>query len=266
MPKRPAPPPSPLVPAAVSGVLATAILAQMFGSLVAGGLVQLAWPKLWQMPLAVALVQGLCAALVSRKLEAPPWWLAIHLTFAPLVVAASTLDIAPAWYLGAFVMLLLVFWRTDKSRVPLYLTNATAADAVAALLPPHPCHVADLGCGNGGLLRRLARARPDCEFLGIEHAPLPWAWAKLSTLRLANIQIRRGDFWRQHLGLFDVVYAFLSPAPMLQLWEKATHEMRPGGLLVSNSFAVPDCDAGNIVEVGDRRATRLYLYRPGDCK
>ena len=74
--------------------LRSAIIAQAMGSLVAAGLVQLAWPGLWQTPLAVAGVQGACAAFASHKLEAPPWWLAIHLAFAPLVVAASSLAIA----------------------------------------------------------------------------------------------------------------------------------------------------------------------------
>lgn len=257
MARRPAPQASPIK---------TALLAQIFGAIMAGGLVQLAWPKLWQLPLAVAAAQGLCAAFISRKLEAPPWWLGIHLAFMPLVVAANTLGIAPGWWLAAFAMLLLTFWRTDKSRVPLYLTNATAGDAVADLLPAHACHVLDLGCGNGGLLKQLAQKRPDCEFLGIEHAPLPWLWARLSTLRLPNVHIRRGDFWRQHLGLFEVVYAFLSPAPMPALWQKAVGEMRPGALLVSNSFEVPDADAERTVDVGDRRATRLFVYRPGDGK
>lgn len=243
--------------------LRSALFAQVLGSIVAGGLIELVWPRLWQMPLAAACVQGACAALASYKLEAPPWWLAIHLAFVPLVVAASTLPIAPGWYLAAFAALLLVFWRTDKSRVPLYLTNATAAAAVAQLLPPQPCHVVDLGCGNGSLLRHLAQARPDCEFLGLEHAPLPWAWAHLATLRLPNVRIRYGDFWSQHLGLFEVVYAFLSPAPMARLWDKAAGEMRAASLLVANSFAVPEIEPEGVVDVADRRATRLYLYRPG---
>lgn len=253
MRRKPPPSPSPL---------RAFLLAQAFGALVAAALIQLAWPKLWQMPLAAAAVQGACAALASHKFGAPPWWLGIHLAFAPLAVAASTLTVPPGWWLGAFIALLLVFWRTDQSRVPLYLTNATAAAAVAGLLPAHPCHVVDLGCGSGGLLRRLARARPDCEFVGIEHAPLPWLWARLATLGLANVQVRYGDFWRQHLGLFEVVYAFLSPAPMTGLWQKALDEMRPQALLVSNSFAVPGAEPAQTVEVADRRATRLYVYRP----
>lgn len=242
--------------------LRDAILAQLLGSLVAAALIYLVWPQLWQWPLAAAFVQGACAVMAAYKLEAPPWWMAIHFFFVPLVVAAGTLAVAPGWWLAGFVVLLLVFWRTDKSRVPLYLTNATTAAAVAQLLPAQPCHVADLGCGNGSLLRELARTRPDCEFFGLEHAPLPWLWARLNTLGLGNVHVRYGDFWAQHLGLFEVVYAFLSPAPMPQLWQKAVAEMKPGALLVSNSFAVPEVEAESVRAVADRRGTRLYIYRP----
>jgi precorrin-6B methylase 2 len=243
--------------------LRDAVLAQALGSLMAAALIYLVWPRLWVMPLAVAAVQGGCAALAAYKLEMPPWWIPIHLGFAPLIVAAGTLSIPPGWYLAAFVISLLVFWRTDKSRVPLYLTNATTASAVARLLPARPCHVVDLGCGDGGLLCQLAGLRPDCEFVGIEHAPLPWLVARLRSLRAPNLTIRYGDFWAQHLGLFDVVYAFLSPAPMGSLWQKAVEEMHPDALLVSNSFAVPDIQAEHTVAVEDRRETLLYVYRLG---
>ena len=252
MPHSPAPPPSPL---------AAFLLAQALGLLMAAALVQLVWPNLWQAPLTGACLQGLCAALAAHKLEAPRWWLPIHLGFGPLAVLASGLAIAPGWYLAGFVLLLLVFWRTDRSRVPLYLSNEITASALAQLLPTHPCHVADLGCGNGGLLRHLAQTRPDCEFLGVEHAPLPWLWAKLNCWRLPNCSIRYGDFWNLHLGLFDVVYSFLSPAPMARLDAKARAEMKPGSLLVSNSFPIADRPAEQTVEVPDRRGTQLYCYR-----
>ena len=42
---------------------------------------------------------------------------------------------------------------------------------------------------------------------------------------------------------------------------KAARELAPGALLISNSFPVPTLRAERVVEVGDRRATRLYLYR-----
>lgn len=249
--------------------LRAAAIAQLLGSLIALGLVALVFPRMLrsgEIPfpylLGFATLQGLCVAFVSHKLEAPRWWLAIHLGFAPLVVLASRLAIAPGWYLAGFVTLLLVFWRTDKSRVPLYLSSSATAQAVAELLPAGTCHVIDLGCGDGRLLKALARSRPDCEFVGIEHAPLTWLWARISTLGLPNCRVRHGDFWRQDLGVFDVAYAFLSPAPMARLWAKAGAEMRGDALLISNSFEIPGIAAERTVEVGDRRATRLHCYRP----
>jgi hypothetical protein len=243
--------------------LRAALVAQVLGGLTAVGLVALFHPKLFQTPLAVAGVQALCAAFTSRKLDAPPWWLPIHLAFMPLAVLVSGLAIQPGWYLAAFALLLLVFWRTDRSRVPLYLSNGKTAVALAGLLPAQPARVIDLGCGNGALLRKLARLRPDCQFLGIEHAPLPWLWARLSCLGRANCRIRYGDFWQQSLRDFDLVYAFLSPIPMARLWAKAGAEMQVGALLVSNSFAIPGVAPETTLQVADRRATRLFCFRPG---
>jgi len=45
------------------------------------------------------------------------------------------------------------------------------------------------------------------------------------------------------------------------LYEKAKAAMRPGTLLVSNSFEVPGVAPVTILEVDDARRTRLFLYR-----
>jgi SAM-dependent methyltransferase len=220
-------------------------------------------PEILRYPLLAALVQGGSVAIASQRLKAPRWWQAIHLAFAPLVVLGMSLALPPAAWLSGFGLLLLIFWRTDKSRVPLYLSNSITAAALVKLLPATPSYVLDAGCGDGGLLRHLARARPDCEFVGIEHAPLTWLWARVLAINLPNVHIRLGDFWKQPLAPFDLVYAFLSPAPMPDFWQKAVEEMKPGCLLVSNSFAVPDVAPENLVELTDRRQTQLYCYHPG---
>ncbi len=229
------------------------------------GLVALLTPRLLGQPLAIAILQGLCTAFTSYKLDSPPWWYPIHLGFMPLVVIASGLNLAPHWYLGAFLALLIVYWRVPQSRVPLYLSSNLAASKVATLLPNHRCRIMDMGCGNGAFLRNLARLRPDCAFVGVEYAPLPWLWAYLTCAGLSNCQIEFGDYWRHSLADFDLVYAFLSPAPMSGLWDKAAAEMSPEAWLVSNSFEVPDQEAVQVLQVTDRLMTRLYCYRPG-CK
>lgn len=244
--------------------LRAATIAQLLGGATVLALAQGLLPELWRVPLGLAAIQGGAAAVASRALKAPAWWLPIHLAFMPLVVLASRLDLNPAWYLAAFLGLLAIFWRTDRSRVPLYLSNQTTAAAVARLLPTGHCQAADLGCGSGGLLKFLARTRPDGDFLGIEHAPLPWLWARVSTRGLANCHIRYGDFWQHPLDRYDLIYAFLSPAPMARLGAKAAAEMRPGAWLVSNSFPVPGREPDRILDLADRRRTRLYCYRAAD--
>lgn len=243
-----------------------ALLAQL-GGVAAIALLLFALPRQFGVDpqpirLMLAMLQGGIAAIIAYRQGAPRWWLVIHLGFAPLVVFVHHLDIPPGWFLAGFVLLLLLFWRTDKSRVPLYLTNRATSDALLRLLPPRPCRVIDIGCGNGGLLRRLASTRPDCHFTGIEHAPLPWLLARLRTLNAQNITIRHGDFWLEPLSTYDVIYAFLSPAPMSRLWTKACAELQPGAILVSNSFSVPDQHPVQITQVKDRRGTQLYSYQP----
>ncbi|MBP9712266.1 MAG: class I SAM-dependent methyltransferase [Sterolibacterium sp.] len=250
-------------PAHTHSPLRQALRAQLVGT----GLVALlpfASPGLITSPIQAALAQGLCAAFASQALGMPRWWLLLNFAFLPAALWLIQQGIAPGWYLAAFVLLLLTYWRTDRSQVPLYLSNHATTEAVLQLLPPTPCRVVDLGCGSGGLLRQLARARLDCHFVGIEHAPLPWLWARLTAQRLPNLDIRHGDFWRLNLAEFDVIYAFLSPAPMPRLHLRARAGMRPGAQLISNSFAIPGVTADRLVTVADRRATQLHIYHPGN--
>lgn len=246
-----------------SSPLRTALLAQIAGALMAFSLVWLVRSFLALPLFHIAVLQGLCAAFVSWRLGTPRWWWLINLLFMPLALLALALQIAPGWYFLAFTLTLLVFWRTDRSRVPLYLSNADTAAAVARLIPAHACDFIDLGCGDGHLLRRLATTRPDCRFTGIEHAPATWLFAKLLNLGRHNVDIRYGDFWQQDLGRFDVVYAFLSPAAMPALADKIRTELENDKLLISNSFPIESQEENTVIKVDDRRQTQLFCYKIG---
>lgn len=249
--------------AAVDGrhPLRSALLAQVWATLAAALVALALWPASLAQPLLLALVQGGGAMAIAWRLRAPIWWLPIQFAFMPLAVLVHGMAL-PTWlWPGGFLLLLLVFWRVDRSQVPLYLTNRASCDALRALLPAAPCRVIDLGCGDGALLRDLARARPDCTFVGLEHAPLTWAWARWSARGTANLSIRYGDFWAHPLTGYDLAYAFLSPAAMPRLLAKASAEMCPGACLVSNSFVLPQRMAQATVDVPDRRRTRLHVYR-----
>lgn len=241
-----------------------ALLAQGIGAALAFGL---AGALRLDAPLVAILAgQGAIAALLGMKLGLPRWWIPLNLLPPPLVPMALGLGLPPWAYGAAFVVLALVQWNSAGERVPLYLSNRRTWAAMADLLPEDSgFSCLDLGSGIGGTLLYLAARRPDGRFLGIESAPLPLFLSRMRLFLMPrpNLAFRWGDFWREDLGRHDMVYCFLSPAPMERLFDKAKAEMRPGSLLVSNSFEVPGHPADEVIEVADRRRTQLHVWRMG---
>ena len=69
------------------------------------------------------------------------------------------------------------------------------------------------------------------------------------------------DLRQIDLSGYDFVYAYLSSAAMPGLWEQARRQMRPGSLLISNSFAVPGVPAAATWSTDARDGSRLLLWR-----
>lgn len=203
-----------------------------------------------QLPIALAaLVQGGIAALLARMLRLAPWWLPIQVLFPIALLTVSVLQLPPSIFLGAFLVLLCLYWSTFRTQVPYYPSSSAAWQAVTALLPKgQRLRVIDIGSGFGGLVMHLARERPESEILGIELAPLPWLCSVVRA-RLDGSAGRfvRGDYEALDFGEYDVVFAYLSPAAMPRLWAKACAEMRPGTLLLSHEFNMPGIDPDIVV-------------------
>ena len=213
--------------------------------------------------LAAGLVQGLLAASLGQWLGLSRWWWWLNLAFVPAVLLLSGAAL-PSWvFLLGFALLLLLNWNSLAERVPLYLTGPRSREQLALLLAEQPAgfRFVDLGCGPAGTLRELARRFPQGRFVGVETAPLSFAIAWLRCRRQGNCQIRYENLWRCDLSGFDLVYCFLSPAPMAELWQKARTQMRAGGLLISNTFEVPGVPADRQIEMHDWRRSRLLLWR-----
>ncbi len=205
---------------------------------------------------------ALLSAGVGLLLGLPAWWVPINLAFMPTAAAVRAMNLGDGWFLAAFVVLALLFWSTFRTRVPLFLSSRAAGEELAALIPEGvEARVIDIGCGFGGLLHQVAALRPRACFEGVEIAPLPaWvAWLRLAPR--ARCEIRWQDLWHVNLSRYDVVYAFLSPVPMAELWQKVRAEMRPGSLFVSNSFAIPGVEPDLVVPLKGRGSRALYIWR-----
>lgn len=208
----------------------------------------------------LVVMAGVLAAAIGHGLKLPPWWLPIQAGFLPAMVATLTLDIAPPVYLGMFLLLLLFYWSTFRTRVPLFLCGKKTWQRVAEQLPDFPgFRFIDLGSGLGGLPLYLAAIRPDGIYRGAEIAPAPWLISNLRARLLGRrVHFLRVDYETLDLADYDVVFVFLSPAVMPDMWRKARHEMRSGSLLLSLAFPVPGYLPDLVVQV--ERGARHTLY------
>lgn len=208
------------------------------------------------------MFHGVVAASLGLAMRLERWWIWPQLFLPPLLGLFVGIKL-PGWVpFVALALLVGFYWNAIAERVPLYLSNKRTRDALAGLLPKKEgMRAADLGAGLGGPLLTLSAARPDGEFVGCETAPLSWLVARIRVAGRANVRLMFASLWSLDLGGFDVVYAFLSPAPMPKLYDKAAKEMKPGSILVSNSFAVPGVDPDAVVELDDGRGTHLFVYR-----
>ncbi len=208
------------------------------------------------------LAHGAVAALIGWLLKLPRWWLPLVL-LAPTAFALLLLSGAPPWVsLLALVVLLLLYGGGVRTRVPLYLSNRAACEELVRLVEHLPSPLAlDLGAGFGGPMRALARRFPNGRFVSVEASPATWLVAWLLALPARNVRVAWADLWLADITDADLVYVFLSPEPMPELWLHFCATAKPGALLVSNTFAVPGIDAQSVIELPGRADARLFVYR-----
>ncbi|SCZ85838.1 hypothetical protein [Nitrosomonas mobilis] len=221
----------------------------------------LPWSISW---FQAAGLQGGIAAMISFCLPATPyWWRLIHLAFVPTLLVASLLQLPPYWYLIGFIILALIFGRIYRTQVPLFLSSQQTIRALAELLPQkQPFSMVDLGSGCGGVICKLAKVLPNGRYDGVETAILP-CWIGKLRVRLFHqaCRFRWKNIWQHNLSSYDVVYAYLSPVPMPDLWQKVTQEMRPGSLFISNTFSVPGVTPDYSIALNDFSGSALHVWK-----
>jgi hypothetical protein len=241
------------LPPILRALLAQALAFAMLVALARFGLRFPAW--VW------VLLDAVLVVFLSRGLSLNPRWVFMQAALPFLVRALWSAPI-PAWiYLTLFIGLALVFGGGLFTRVPLYHASSDAWRQLERLLPERTgAHFVDLGCGFGGPVAHLARARPDSHFVGVEASPFTWMVAWLRCLPYRNARIRLGSLWRTDLADVDVAYAFLSPVPMPALWAKVRREMKPGSRFISHSFEVPEETPQRVIPVKGREEPRLLVF------
>jgi hypothetical protein len=150
--------------------------------------------------------------------------------------------------------------------VPPMPTTAKARDAIFDLIPVgFDGPVFELGAGWGSLAIALARRLPGADIVAVERSPVPWLVARMAqaVLRLPNLTVRRGNFFPMPLDDAGLVVCYLMGDAMRRLGPKLRAELKPGALIISNTFALPGWEPERVIEIADMYHSRVYLYRAG---
>jgi hypothetical protein len=207
------------------------------------------------------LLQAVIATLCCILLRQESWWRYIHFFFPILAYASYQLALPSYIYLIAFIFLLVLHTASFKDRVPYFPSRKLVWDRVHVFLQSRGAtNLIDLGSGLGGLVLYIKHKNPALTVKGIELAPLPWLISILRRrLTKSKAKFVLGDFQSINFAQYDAIFAYLSSAPMEQLYAKAQKEMRKNTLFLSHEFPVPDVNPSYLLDTPPGEST-TYVY------
>lgn len=127
-----------------------------------------------------------------------------------------------------------------------------------------PYTIIDLGSGNGHLTSHIARALPQAHVMGLDTS---FTGYHLSRLRqrlfgLTNLEYRRTSFFDYDISAAQAIVMYLSPNMLSRLRGKLRAELKPGALIISNTFALAgDWEPLETIEFKGLYQKALLIYR-----
>lgn len=211
---------------------------------------------------SLVVLQSLSAVALCRWAGMAVWWRWIHGLFPLAMFVMSMWAIPNEVYLIGFLVSLSIFWTTFRSQVPFFPSRPIVREKVAQLIPPDQAiRMIDIGSGLGDLSMYIAKQRSNSRIEGVEIAPMPWlisafrAWISQSSAKFSL-----GDYHALDFAQYDLVFAYLSPAAMSTLWQKAQQEMVAGSLLVSYEFEIPGIPPTFTIS-NTAKAPNIYVWK-----
>jgi hypothetical protein len=211
--------------------------------------------------LLLAISIGIIAGLMSYLCHLPTWWQRINSLFAVTIFLFYRLELPPWSYLLAFVILLAIYWNTLMTRVPYYPSNLEVWQVVEKWIPQTQSpRILEIGSGLGGFSRYISKRYPQAYCVGLETAPLPWLLSYLfSKIERAPCIFKRKNYIQEDFSQYDLIYAFLSPAAMQELYEKAKVELNDHAKIMSYMFSWPAQEL-SIQKVDLLQGEQLFIY------
>lgn len=123
--------------------------------------------------------------------------------------------------------------------------------------------VYDLGAGDGRLLQEVVKAYPGIKAIGCEVIPTVWFLGIARRfIRRTPYVLKLKDALKEDLTSADCIFLYLFPSVMEKLAAKFDRELRPGAVVISNTFRIPGRteQSTDAVRLATGREVVLYRY------
>ena len=165
----------------------------------------------------------------------------------------------------SLITMISLAWHTFQLGISPMPSSAKARRAIVEIVKSQNprTNIAELGSGWGGLAISLARVVSGGRVVGYERSLVPYLWSQFAAkvVRVRNLTLLRDDFHRAQLRDFDIVVCYLFTGAMEKLRKKFEQELKPGALVISNTFAVPGWKPIEVIRLEDLYKTPIYVYR-----
>jgi len=162
-----------------------------------------------------------------------------------------------------YMLLSVLRWSIKNGITPTPTSGKTKRKILQSLPPFDSGLIVDLGSGFGSMAFAFADRFPACKVIGYETSPIPYfiAQCRQKLFNRENLQFRRVDFLSLSLADASLVYCYLYSAKMTALEPKLQAELQPNCVVISNTFALPNCKPVKKILLGDIYRSVVYVYR-----
>lgn len=160
------------------------------------------------------------------------------------------------------VLVLVVGWSLANGISPTPSSQKQAREILRAVPPDFSGKVYDLGSGLGTLAIFLARQLPNSKITGIENSVLPYMVSRslLLIMHSTNLEFRYANFMTHRIADADLVVCYLYPGGMRKLKSKFEAELKPGTIVISNTFALEGWQPAQTLRASDMYRSPIYVY------
>ncbi|MFC1598431.1 class I SAM-dependent methyltransferase [Patescibacteria group bacterium] len=126
--------------------------------------------------------------------------------------------------------------------------------------------VYELGCGDGRFIRALAKKNKNLKITGFEYFIVPYLMGRtMNIFSKAKVKIKLQDFFKVDLSGVDYIFCYLINTEQEKLKEKLNKELKPGAIVISNTFKFKDWQPIKTIEINKAKKSGLsnfvYIYQ-----